>query len=256
MLGKSLRGIITSQTQSNNKNNRYPDKYTSEDSQIVIIKTLDMEHTPWPKPQAWDGFSYQRMWKHFQCRPYSNDRTKPLPTMEHWQLLRDAYTKYVDPTIQFNDPTPPTLGYTLKNGQPPPFIAKHSDKGGRGLFASRRIKEGEIIHDGEIDSLEFSSPASFREFIFSLPRNRACDMLDWVWTQRQSENDPLRLYVAFTITVLWNGMFNKKLRNAALNVNPESSFSSKFIALRDIDEGEELLFDYGIYETDYEAVGL
>ena len=39
-------------------------------------------------------------------------------------------------------------------------------------------------------------------------------------------------------------------------MNPESSFSSKFIALRDIDEGEELLFNYGIYETDYKAVGL
>ena len=68
---------------------------------------------------------------------------------------------------------------------------------GRGLFSTRRIKEGEIIHDGEIDSVLFPSPASFREFIFALPRNRACDMLDWVWTQRESDKDPLKLYTAF-----------------------------------------------------------
>jgi len=262
ILGTILPTILpgfTSQTQSNKNNLVLRRRYTTEDGQIVDIdKLLMTAESPWPKPQEWLGYSYQQMWKHFHCRPYSNDRNKPMPTEEDFKVFQDAYKKYVDPTKQFNDPILPTVGYTFKDGQPPPFMAKRG-KRGRGLFSTRRIKEGEIIHDGEIDSVLFPDPASFREFIFSLPRNRACDELDWVWTQRESGEDPLKLYTAFTITVLWNGEWinkERRLGNTTVNVNPESSFSSKFIALRDIDEGEELLFNYGIYETDYKAVGL
>ena len=41
-----------------------------------------------------------------------------------------------------------------------------------------------------------------------------------------------------------------------MNVNPESSYSSKFYALRDIMKGEELLTDYGVYDTRWGKVGL
>ena len=99
-----------------------------------------------------------------------------MPSVKDFHIFEDAYTKYVDPTKQFNDQIPPTLGYTFKDGKPPPFMAKRGRRG-RGLFATRRIKKGEIVHDGEIDSVLFPDPSSFR-FIFALPRNRACDILD------------------------------------------------------------------------------
>jgi hypothetical protein len=41
-----------------------------------------------------------------------------------------------------------------------------------------------------------------------------------------------------------------------MNVNPLSSISSLFYALRDIKKGEELLTDYDVYDTVWEEVGL
>ena len=57
--------------------------------------------------------------------------------------------EHLDNDTAFNDPIPPTLGYSfLDTGGPPPFEAKYSKGKGRGIFATRDIMKGELVHDG------------------------------------------------------------------------------------------------------------
>jgi hypothetical protein len=51
-------------------------------------------------------------------------------------------------------------------------------------------------------------------------------------------------------------LFNGARASHEVNVRPSSSISSRFFALRDIKKGEELLYDYGVYATVWDAVGL
>eukprot|EP00584_Thalassiosira_punctigera_P017928 CAMPEP_0172565214 /NCGR_PEP_ID=MMETSP1067-20121228/107392_1 /TAXON_ID=265564 ORGANISM="Thalassiosira punctigera, Strain Tpunct2005C2" /NCGR_SAMPLE_ID=MMETSP1067 /ASSEMBLY_ACC=CAM_ASM_000444 /LENGTH=77 /DNA_ID=CAMNT_0013356049 /DNA_START=54 /DNA_END=283 /DNA_ORIENTATION=+ len=76
---------------------------------------------------------------------------------------------------------------------------------------------------------------AWRCFVFSLPRNRACDVLDWTWTQKLDEDGEYRIFSALDISALHNGG-----RGADANVNPKLPTSSKFYATRDIKKDEEL----------------
>lgn len=98
----------------------------------------------------------------------------------------------------------------------------------------------------------FPDAMSWRRFVFSLPRKKACDMIDWTWTQYTPDRE-LRIFTAINIAIMFNGADNK-LRNA--NVDPRSESSHTLWALRDIKKGEELLHTYEAYETNWEKVGL
>ena len=37
---------------------------------------------PWPKPDGWTKLGFYDIRKHFSCKEYAHDQTKPLPTME------------------------------------------------------------------------------------------------------------------------------------------------------------------------------
>ncbi|KAL7525207.1 hypothetical protein ACHAXR_000903 [Thalassiosira sp. AJA248-18] len=122
------------------------------------------------------------------------DNAKPLPRIEDWQLMRDTFIQVVDTTPKKrwkDDPIPPTLGYSLQPGIPipPPYHAKFSSGKGRGLFASRDIAKGELVHDGDVTDVIFPDAIAWRRFVFSLPRDFACDMTDWNWMQRHEEGD-------------------------------------------------------------------
>jgi len=207
----------------------------------------------WPKPYGWESYSYFLMRKHFACNAYAPDQEKPLPTLQEWKRLQSQYNEIVDNTHVFDDPVPPTMGYTFGDGGPPPYYAGYTTSGkGRGLFASRDIKKGELTHDGTNSDIVFPDAISWRKFVFSLPRNRACDMMEWSWTQKLGEKGNLRILSAINISVLLN---EGEVANY-INVNPESSTSSKFYATGDIKKGDEILMNYGVYDTFWTEVGL
>ena len=63
-----------------------------------------------PLPTNWEHFDYKTSRKYFQCSNYGHDPTKPLPTIEFWNRLREDYIKHVDPSYTFDDTIPPTEG--------------------------------------------------------------------------------------------------------------------------------------------------
>lgn len=226
---------------------------TSEMSRLTINESESNYEPVWPKPAGWESFNVIKIGEHFYCQAYARDQTKPLPTLRDWQLFRSTYRKLVDDTRAFDDAVAPTMGYSLEDGGPPPFYAGHTVDGkGRGIFASRDIKEGELTHDGARGSnVAFPDAASWRRFVFALPRNRACDVIDWTWTQQLADDGQYRIVSAMDISVLHNGG-----RGKDANVNPNSATSMKFYATRDIKKDEELLYNYDVYDTAWKEVGL
>ena len=219
-------------------------------SSSSLRKQRNMKVNLPPKPDGWEQMGYYSIRKHFSCSDYAHDTTKPLPTMEYWQFLRETYLKHVDPDIIFDDAVPPNKGYNFDNASPPPYYAGHGDRG-RGLFASRDITKGELVHDGTKSDFVFPTGMSWRRLIFNLSQNAACDVVDWSWTQQIEENGEYKLFLAINISILFNGGFED-----TMNIKPPTSYSSKFYALRDIRKGEELLYDYDMYDTVWGKVGL
>lgn len=203
-------------------------------------------------PKDWDTYSFEDVYRHFHCWSHARDNTKPIPSLEQWLFLRKQYNEYVDGSVFFNDPIPPTQGYTLSDDKPPPFYPKLSPGKGRGLFASRDIKKGEIVHDGTNSDVVFPDAKSFRRFLFALPRTMSCDMMEWTWTQQLHEDGPYHICLSINIASLMNTESDEEEANAL----PKTSTSTVFYATRDIRKGEEILTDYSVYETDWVAVGM
>ena len=165
-----------------------------------------------------------------------------------------VYRDVVNSTHKFEDVVLSSEGYSFDDQHNrPPFYAAKSDIGGRGLFASRFINKGEKVHDGPRSSVEFPSAVVFRDYIFSLTRNRACDALCWSWTHYVPERGETKIYTAFDISILMNDGEDDS------NVGPRNTSDQEkeiLYALRDIEKDEEILLDYGTYESRWSDAGL
>jgi hypothetical protein len=200
------------------------------------------------RPDDWVKWSFHDVHSEFECSKHAHDQKKPLPDLKFWEFYRDIYKQVVNSEIEF-DPVPPTEGYTMNNkGGKQPYYAKISPGKGRGLFASRDIKEGELVHDGNVSDIEMSAN-EWRSMVFSLPRKMACDLSEWTWTQQTKKGGPYKIFTAFNISILMNDSENP-------NTQPKSTYSSRMYALRDIKKDEEILTDYTIYPTKWDKVGL
>ena len=213
---------------------------------------------PVPKPWGWHLWGYYGFKQAFNCQTYLNDRTKPVPTMEDWETMLEAYNKVVDPTYKFDDEIPPTQGYRLNKDGAQPYYAKLSPGKGRGLFATRDIQKGEIVHDGAKSDIVFTDGMSWRRFMFALPRKMACDTAEWTFTQQFEEDGPMRVVSSLNIAILMNeGNTVNEVNVQPQNESGEpSEYSVVFYAMRDIKKDEEILMDYDDYTTDYVAAGI
>lgn len=206
-------------------------------------------------PEEWETYSFSDIYQHFHCSAHAYDETKPIPSLEQWLYLRMQYNELVDGSVSFNDAIPPTRGYTLAKNEPPPFYAKLSPGKGRGLFASRDIQKGEVVHDGSNSDVVFPDAMSFRRFLFASPRIMACDVMEWAWTQQFEDDGPYHICLAINISSLMNTKGDDEEGEGA-NALPVSGLTSKFYALKDIKKDEEILTDYTIYDTDWVGVGM
>ena len=203
-------------------------------------------------PNDWVEWGFTKIRRKFKCDQYVNNEIKPLPSMEYWQMILDAYNEQVDKSYKFDELVPPTQGYRFNEAGAQPYYAKVSDGKDRGLFASRDIQKGEVVHDGTKSDVVFPDALAWRRFVFALPRKAACDTTEWSWTQRLENDGPMKLLTAINISVL----MNMGLNPAQINAVPKSSTSSLFYATKDIKKGEEILTDYEIYDTRFDLAGL
>jgi len=209
-------------------------------------------------PAGWEEFTYVDVRDHFDCGTRSRDDAKPLPSLEDWTLMRRTYNKVVDEDQRWDDPVPPTRGYSFVQGvpAPPPYYPKFSPDKGRGLFASRDLKKGELVHDGTHSDVVFPTSSDWRRFVFSLPPAMSCDCTDWHWIQRFEDGGEYVMIGAINISSLMNSGGPEYGPGRMPNALPENEFSGRFLATRDIKKDEEILTDYYAFPTDFSLVGL
>jgi hypothetical protein len=201
-------------------------------------------------PDGWEHFTFTEIRHQFNCLDHAHDQTKLLPSLDEWTYMRKLMKLLVDQRLNLDDPIPPTQGYNHGNtGAPPPYYPQRSDGKGRGLFASRDIKEGELVHDGPHSYIVFPDAMSFRRLIFALPRKSGCDITEWAWHQQLSPTGNLSILVDANIAALMNS-------SPEPNIAPKTNMDTLFYAVRDISKGEEILQDYSLYETNWTKVGL
>mmetsp|Transcript_25795 Transcript_25795/g.40480 ORF Transcript_25795/g.40480 Transcript_25795/m.40480 type:complete len:282 (-) Transcript_25795:65-910(-) len=198
----------------------------------------------------WHSWSREKFFIEFHCDHHLSIGTKAVPTLDYWQTLRDVYNSEVDNSFVFDDPVPPTQGYTLNENGAPPYYAGLSPGRGRSLFAIRDIKEGEVvdgIEGGTKSDLIFPNKLTLQRYLLALPEPMACDAIEWSYTETIVKGGPRVLVVASDIASLMNTADTAD----GVNVKPENeSFSTVLYASRDIKKGEEILMNYGVFPAD------
>ena len=188
-------------------------------------------------PDQWESFSFDQIYEHYECTKRVEDKLKPVPSLAQWLFLRKQYKEFVDDTVLFDDPVPPTLGYSFDESHSiPPFYAKLDPVRGRGLYASRDIQKFELVHHWSGHDVTFPDAYTFRQFVFSLPKHMACDVVDWAWSRKIHENGPEAICLSINIASLMNAG-----EQGDVNVSINSSSSDSFYATRYIRKDEEIL---------------
>ncbi len=171
---KNKKGGENKKTGDNAKmaNNKQKQVERKQEAGIVYDSKMPTGNTVWQKPDNWKTMGFYNVRKHFKCTHYAHDLTKPLPTEEDWNFFKSKYKVLVNKDKVFDDPVPSSQGYSIDNQHnPQPYYAVHGERG-RGLFATRDIEKGELVHDGGIADVTFPNGMAWRRFIFNLPRNK------------------------------------------------------------------------------------
>ena len=103
---------------------------------------------------------------------------RPLYSKDDWQYLRDLWSSQQEGAKQLK------LEKTKKNTTnfiPPIQSGQTIDGKGRGLFATRDIKKGEMIFNGELqldNLIKFTDGQSYRKFVYAIEDDgMACDVI-------------------------------------------------------------------------------
>jgi len=114
------------------------------------------------------------------------------------------------------------------------YYTSYSDGKGRGNFASRNIKEGEMIYNGYINTAFFQEGESFKRFLSLLSKETACDVLEWSFMQDLTNDGNAVLCLDMDGGALFND------GSPHQNMQYKEEWSLNRYARRDIQEGEEI----------------
>ena len=217
-------------------------------------------------PMKWDSFNYWDVYHYFSCTKLSSS---PRPWWSEQQFIgvRDFYHEFAE-----NDDTPFIGFITRSTYQATDEVYDISQNAipyqtgtvkGRGLKASRDIRQGEMIIKTNNNTVVFHDSHTFRKFLFAMsdrfPDSGAgmvCDILIWAWPQDLDGG----------VTAAVVDLNNANLLNDwALESDEEDgdddngkgdspnvkcrqlgkTISLECLASKDIMKGEELLANYG-----------
>ena len=157
---------------------------------------------------------------------------RPLYTQEDWRRLRRIYKDQGGATIRYQEEPPAEFVPPLRPGHT--FVGR-----GQGAFASRDIRQGQMVYAGVQTLAFFRDPASYRRFLGALTDVEACDVLAWSWTEETQWQKVIMM--ALDDHGLQRGSAG---REANVGRRREQRHGPKMFneyALRDIAEGEELV---------------
>ena len=195
-----------------------------------------------------EDYTVNDLWEHWDCDKIFEE-PRPIHSPETWAHTRKVYQAVVgteDSTVQADSDID---GFHVH------VISKQSPGKGRGNYAGRDIRKGEIIYSG-INTARFRWGDDYREFLNSIEPHIACDVLQWAYVQDMGDtdldDDDLMVSVDLDAGSFCNdgdGYPNKGCDMEAAKGYP-GGCKTNYFALRDIKEGEELLCDYSSFAVD------
>lgn len=195
------------------------------------------------------------LWFNLKC-DVSFESERPIPTTEQFdnavELYNEIFENEEELLIDLNE-----KGFYV------PVEVKHVPMKGRGLFAVRDIKKGEVIRK-EVRVGRFYNARDYREFVLNLEVDFACDVLQWAYTILDDDE----YYVGVDLdeaSICNDGGENdsnvvlatdEEFKNAHMQEGDEWFLYE--VAARDINAGEELLCLYKEFDrlNGWEALGL
>ena len=225
-----------------------------------------------PDASKWQSLTRDQMIrKHLHC-DWEVERRIHSP--DTWIGMREAYISVVGKdaaTVELDSYKNFETAFQV------PFEVRQSEGKGRGLFAMKDIRKGELLYDFS-QSAQFKKGSEFAEFLRIIRPDLACDVLMWSYVQYfgdhpDSTSDDEYYGDLRIITDLDPGSFcnnggkkyatmawlNTDGKVASYNEHPThpqitrkngsvlhgTVKSAPFVATRDIKKGEELLCYYG-----------
>eukprot|EP00985_Skeletonema_marinoi_P010581 scaffold4958_cov145-Skeletonema_marinoi.AAC.23 len=179
---------------------------------------------------------------------------------QQFNELRDKYAKEVN-LVPIQQPTPDN-SFSLMTV---PCEIKDAGGGkGKGLFASEMIKKGSLVMSLNAGNVGiFKDGATWRKFVATLPRETACNFIEWCWIQEiipEEGNEVdvrngLTIFCAFDESSLmnaadfdWGYGEEANVRCGSSDDNEEGPCRFDYYATRDIEAGEELTVNYDEFE--------
>jgi len=162
------------------------------------------------------------LYDELECYDHAQVQYKRLYTDDDWNTL---WQKFQDASL---------YPYPIPNPSKRLYYTAYSDGRGRGNFASRNIKQGEMIYDGYKNAAFFQEGESFKRFVALLSKEAACDVLEWAFMQDLTNDGNAVLVLDMDGGALFND--GSPYHNIE---NKEKSSLNKY-AIRDIQEGEEI----------------
>lgn len=209
------------------------------------------------EPKNFHRMKIDHLWDHFGCDAIFDSGPRPVHQPSDWMLMRKAYRSIVGPEKASIPDDPPDDDEFL-DGFHVQVEARQADEKGRGVFVKAPVKEGQKIWSTSFTA-RFNSGKDYRRFLAAIPRDFACDVLQWAYVQTLSNNAEMN-EKAFVSVDLDAGSFinsygdwqggdedippNLGCHKEASKTEP-GGCEHNYFALRDIEVDDELLLDYG-----------
>jgi len=116
-----------------------------------------------------DTWTVGNMWKALNCNEIFEGE-RPVHSQTVWDNSRALYKGIVGKDSSITD--------NARNGFQVPVEVKQAPPKGRGIFASKDVRAGELMWSTK-KTARFKDGPSYRKFIFGLEDGVACDVLQW-----------------------------------------------------------------------------
>lgn len=166
------------------------------------------------------------LYDELECYDHALVQKKRLYSDDDWYSL---WQKFQDASL-YPYPIPPPSKRL--------YYTSYSDGRGRGNFASRNIKEGEMIYNGYTNAAFFQEGESFKRFLSLLSEEVACDVLEWTFMQDLTNDGNAVLGLDMDGGALFND------GSPHQNMQYKEKWSLNKYAIRDIQKGEEITEPY------------
>ncbi|KAL7430751.1 hypothetical protein ACHAXM_002342 [Skeletonema potamos] len=162
------------------------------------------------------------LYDELNCYDHAAVQYKRLYTDDDWNTL---WQKFQDASL---------YPYPIPNPSKRVYYTAYSDGRGRGNFASRNIKQGEMIYNGYKNAAFFQEGESFKRFVALLSKEAACDVLEWAFMQDLTNDGNAVLCLDMDGGALFND------GSPYHNIECKERSSLNKYANREIRKGEEL----------------